>query len=194
MKYDTKEELDATDQWFLNMAEAGVSEELLFVPSELSKLGVAPKDVADQLDWLRTHRPGFDQPTAVLAVLRGTARVEVQDAQNETVFEDRQVDVVVGESEILVLDYDGETAWEWLRPLDELVEGSILNTLTEEPGLASFNSLVAMLRSQPQEVEEPEPVSDPEPEQIPDPESRPTPAQGRTRGKLARAARLSKDS
>lgn len=53
MRYNEIEELESTREWLLRFNEAGFSEELMYVPSQLSKLGVAPIDVVDRLDWLK---------------------------------------------------------------------------------------------------------------------------------------------
>lgn len=58
MRYDEKEEIEKTDRWLLRINEAKVSDELLYVPSELSRLGVAPRDV---VDWTREK----DRPTSM---------------------------------------------------------------------------------------------------------------------------------
>jgi hypothetical protein len=190
MRYVEEDELVATNQFLLRLNEAGVSDDLLFLPSELNKLGVAPKDVADQIEWLKQHRPGFDQPTTVMAVVRATARVETtnepQALEVVAVSEESLPEIVVGESEILVLDYDGSEGWDWLKPIDEMINTSVFDSLVEEPGVPSFNRLVVMMKAQ----SSPESKPQEEEEKTAPPQPQPAPQGVRTRGKMARAARL----
>lgn len=146
MKYYEAEELEATDEWFLGVNAAGISDELLFVPSELTKLGVPPVDVVDRIGWLKQHVDrGAD------GSVHGT--IEAEPAAPELVptvdlLEERP-SVHTTESGSLTLDYDGYGAWEWAEPIEKMVEDAIFAVLDSEVELPEFNVLAASCKLRP---------------------------------------------
>ena len=112
MIYDEEEEIESTKEWLIKFNSTGYSEELLYVPSQLSKLGVAPIDVADKLNWLREH---------------GTVKepVETENALME------------GND----LDFPSCDPWEWVDEIERSMADSIKSLYTPEPGLDQFNKL-----------------------------------------------------
>lgn len=115
MRYNETEELEATGEWLLRFNDVGFSEELLYVPSQLSKLGVAPVDVVDRLAWLREK----DHDT------NGSDHDKIEP---------------------LVFDYDIYGAWEWIEPIEKMLEEAILATFNEDSGVPRFNELAALSR------------------------------------------------
>ncbi len=126
MGYDEEEELEATGEWIMRVNEAGFSEELEYVPSQLAKLGVAPKDVVDRLDWLREH--GSIETATNVATRRQVKPVSVLEKP---------------EAQMDGLDYDSFGPWEWFSAFDNMIEDSMKSTRETEPGLADFNMLIA---------------------------------------------------
>jgi len=156
MRYNEVEELEATGEWLLRIKEKGFSEELMYVPSQLSKLGVAPIDVVDRLEWLRDHRhdPKTDHGTVVEVVVpeqqAPEPEVEVEDPEALVVEPGEMLEgrllIFVSEPMSLALDYDGYGPWEWAEPMERFVEDAISAILDEDPGLHDFNELAAMTR------------------------------------------------
>jgi len=138
MRYNTKEELESTKEWFLRVNQAGFSDELMYVPSELSKLGVAPKDVVDRLDWLREIKDhdtnGSDHDI-----------LEVDEPVSEEPVEDSVAEAPIAKP--LSVAYESYGAWEWARPIENLIEESLHSILDLEPDLPAFNGLAILTRS-----------------------------------------------
>lgn len=132
MRYDEKEELEATGEWLLRINSAGFSEELTYVPSYLSRVGVAPVDVVDRLDYLRdcdrieSRARLAGAPSSVMVL----ERPQIIEAEADT-----------------ILDYDSYGMWEWAGPIEEILEESFRALLTPEPGLYEFNELASLARS-----------------------------------------------
>lgn len=145
MRYDEKEELEATGEWLLRINTVGFSEDLMYVPSELTKMGVMPPpiDVVDRLHQLRVPdrmdrgivEHVVEQPSAVMVL----ERPAVIDPILEMVSE-----VVPLVESTLVFDYDNFGPWEWAEPLEQMLENSIRAVFTPEPGLNVFNELVSL--------------------------------------------------
>lgn len=168
MKYDTKEEIEKTGAWLLRISEEGHGEELMYVPSELYKLGVAPIDVADNLDTLRKRKAAKEAELKAIAaeVKAMVAEVPVQAgtveeapqlvAQEEPEPEPEQApepDLLVDEIpmtgtvvEPLVLNYDQYGLWEWMEPIERMVEEAMMAVFIEEPDLPEFNQLASASR------------------------------------------------
>lgn len=156
MRYNTQEEIEATGEWLLRVNTAEISEELLYVPSELSKLGVAPIDVVDRLEYLRESK---GHPVEVEAHEEPEDEQEPEEdeplseeeepaAQEDALglvrtFEERPALPVL---EPLVLDYDGYGAWEWAEPIEKMVEDAILAVYDLVPDLPEFNQLALQSR------------------------------------------------
>lgn len=146
MRYDEKTEIESTREWLIRFDEAGFSEELTYVPSELWKLGIAPKDVVDRLDWLKKHAG------------HGTVEVE-EPVEEEPTPEDEEVPVVeeppeemsavsdAPVSNVLTLDYDRYGAWEWVEAIENMIEETRLAVFEPEPGLPEFNELASLVKS-----------------------------------------------
>lgn len=140
MRYNEREEIEATGEWLLRINKAGISEELEYVPSQLSKLGVAPVDVVDRLDWLRDLENAETEPA------KETETIESTVVPEET-FEELPISVKVVEVESLVLDYDSFGPWEWAAgTIEEMIEDAIKSVLDPELGLHEFNDLSSMKR------------------------------------------------
>ncbi len=134
MRYDEKEEIELTGEWLLRISNAGFSEELMYVPSQLTKLGVAPIDVADRLrksDQAAT----VDQEVAAVAI-----SVFVPEMEDGLI---SPVDETVG----LKLDYDGYGAWEWAEPIEKMVEDAIFAIFSPDPKLPNFNQLISVAKT-----------------------------------------------
>lgn len=141
MRYNTKEELESTKEWFLRVNQAGFSDELMYVPSELNKLGVAPIDVVDRLDWLREIKDhGTDGSDHDILE-------EDEPESEEPVVEDVVAEAPIAEPHSLSLVYESYGAWEWAGPIERLIEDSLHSMLDLEPGLPAFNSLAILTRS-----------------------------------------------
>ena len=139
MRYNTKEELENTNEWFLRINEAGFSEELLYVPSQLSKLGLAPIDVVDRLEWLKENGPD----TVDHAIVEVETESTVEEPEPPTV---GVVDLEVGFGPLDFV-YDSYGAWEWAKPVERLIEESFMAMFDLEPGLPDFNGLAILTRS-----------------------------------------------
>lgn len=156
MGYDEKEEIEATGEWLLRIKKVGFSEELEYVPSRLAKMGVAPIDVVDSLDWLRdADRTEASAPVELFAERRmspvlvlerpeevQTAPVVVQEAleeELETLMEGSGV-------EPFALDYEVYGLWEWVGKVEAMIEDRIRAVLDPEPGLLEFNELSSLMR------------------------------------------------
>lgn len=140
MRYVEEDELAATDEWFLEVKRAGISDDLLFVPSELIQLGVAPVDVVDRLDWLvKQKNHGAD----------GGARgiVEAEPVPAVDSLEERPIATI--EPGSLILDYDSYGAWEWAAPIEKMVEEAIFAVVDPDPELPDFSELAASCRLRP---------------------------------------------
>jgi len=155
VRYNTKEEIEATGEWLMRINNADIAEELMYVPSQLSKLGVAPIDVVDRLDYLRESKtdPADDEYEFV----EPKAHEEPEDEQEpedeeaeeeseseEEMLEDRAW--VPVEATPLTFDYDGYGAWEWAEPIEKMVEDSILAVFDLCPDLPDFNLLASESR------------------------------------------------
>lgn len=145
MKYNEKDELEATGEWLLRINDVGFAEELTYVPSYLSKVGIAPVDVVDRLDWLRSR--GSIKTSAVV----GTAPVLV--LERSRVEEVAEVVVVAEVAEICppeestsVFDCDTLAPWEWFDPM-AVIEDTFKYVFDPEPGLHVFNNLASLMRS-----------------------------------------------
>lgn len=152
MRYNETEELEATSEWLMRVNGVGFSEELMYVPSQLTKLGVAPVDVVDRLEWLRendhdTNRSDHDKMGDVPEIVQ-EAELEVEPASEvqlelalavEMLEERPRADVL--EVESLVLDYNRYGAWEWAGPMEKMVEDAIIGIRNLELGLHEFNEL-----------------------------------------------------
>lgn len=130
MRYDEREELEATGEWLLRINGAGFSEELTYVPSKLAELGVAPKDVVDRLEWLREHK--IEEPVA-----ETTEQETTQDSVSEE---------VETEKDSLTSYYDSFGPWEWVGQIEKKVEECMNSFLDPEPGLPDFNQTAAFTR------------------------------------------------
>lgn len=117
MRYNEKEEIEVTGEWLLRISEAGFSEELMYVPSQLTKLGVAPIDV---VDWIQGSET---QEIPVVPVCP-----------------------VAEETGALVLNYDVYGAWEWADPIEKMVEEAFALIFDLEPDLPDFNELALLSR------------------------------------------------
>lgn len=162
VRYNTKEEIEATGEWLLRINSAETPEELLYVPSELSKMGVAPIDVVDRLDYLRELRQkkaANIAPEPVVEDAHGYvfAHQEPEDEEEEPAPEEIEAEEYVEmlqelpltpvvEPIALVLDYDGYGAWEWAEPIEKMVEDAILAVFDLCPDLPSFNLLASEMR------------------------------------------------
>jgi hypothetical protein len=153
MRYDEKTELEATGEWLLRMEGAGFSDELLFVPSELFKRGVAPIDVVDRLDYLKGEDHG---PDTVDHVILEAAPEDEEESIDEPVAEeleaaaetlDERPASPVDELTSLIFDYDSYGAWEWVEPIEKMIEEAFSAVLDQVPGLHEFNDLAALTRS-----------------------------------------------
>lgn len=147
MRYDEKTEIESTREWMLRFHEAEVSEELMYIPSELWKLGVAPQDVVDRLDWLREIKNHGTNESD-----HDTIEVEEPPSEEEPVEEPEDVvpvEVVEVSTEGLSLLalYDSYGAWEWAEPVEKMIEHSIAAVFDLEPGLPDFNGLAILTRS-----------------------------------------------
>lgn len=154
MRYDEKEELELTGEWLLRINSVGFADDLMYVPSELTKMGVMPPpvDVVDRLNQLRqTDR-----------VPNGADRGIVEQSQASSVLvlerpktvEDQELTILEMAPEVaplvestLVFDYEGFGPWEWVEPLERMLEDAIKAVLTPEPGLHTFNQLASLTRS-----------------------------------------------
>lgn len=168
MKYDAKEEILATGEWLMKINEAEVAEELLYVPSQLERMGVAPRDVVDLLPYLRNRakiEPRVETRRAV-----GRASVPTRTTPAVLVLEKVEVPPVpeLGASAPVETERVSEP-WDWTTP----VEISIEEMLRPEPGLPAFNQLASLTHREPPK---PAPVVQPSVDE---------PA--RVRGKRARA-------
>lgn len=161
MRYNEVEELESTKEWLLRFNEAGFSDELLYVPSQLSKLGVAPIDVVDRLDYLKSVEPGPNRVDhAILEAAEPEEPAVEEDPEEESTPEGPEPQVIVEMLEVrpltpvaepvaLSLDYDSYGAWEWMEPIEKMVEESFLSMLAPEPDLPDFNALLALVKPQP---------------------------------------------
>jgi hypothetical protein len=160
MRYNEKEEIEATNEWLMRFDDADFSEELLYVPSTLSKLGVAPIDVVDRLDWLRKHGRlkaeslpsvvvGSGAPSSVMVLEKLETVQEEAEAIVATVVEEETDPLLLAstaapiELKPLTLDYDGFGAWEWAEPIETMIENAIFSVFDFEPGLHEFNELAS---------------------------------------------------
>jgi len=144
MKYDEKEELEKTSEWLLRINKAGFSEELEYVPSELSKLGVAPVDVVDRLDYLR------DRGTVVIVEEVHDDAEEQEETVPDSALEEVFESPIVAVAESLILDYDSFGPWEWASgTIEEMIQEAIMGILDPEPGLHEFNDLSSLTRKAP---------------------------------------------
>ena len=135
MRYNTKEEIESTKEWFLRIKEAGFSEELMCVPSELNKLGIAPIDVVDRLDWLREIKDhGNNESDHDI--------IEVDEPVGDPV-----ADIPIEEPPVFSSAYEGYGDWEWDLPIEKLIENSFNSMLELEPDLPAFNGLAILTRS-----------------------------------------------
>ena len=66
MRYDEKEEIKATGEWLLSINQAGFSEELMYVPSQLSKMAVEESDDSVEKLEYRSIAPIPDVETLIL--------------------------------------------------------------------------------------------------------------------------------
>jgi len=143
MRYDEKEELEATGEWLVRIGKAGFSEELTYVPSRLDKLGVAPRDVVDRREWLRDHY--HDTVDA-----KAKTVIEGQVAESTTEEQTAQ-DIVLAEEadtpeEPLGFDYETCGPWEWVGQVENLIEEAIKGILEPEPDLPDFSELALSAR------------------------------------------------
>lgn len=159
MRYNEKTELEATGEWLMRINEAGFSEELFYVPSQLSKLGVAPVDVVDRLDWLKENRDGSDMDdhgsVEVVAHEEPEDEQEPEEAEPEPETVADEPEALVSAVEMLeerplpllspptpvALDYDSYGAWEWAEPNEKLVEDAILALFELAADLPDFSDL-----------------------------------------------------
>lgn len=165
VRYKTQDEIEATGEWLMRINEAETPEELLYVPSELSKMGVAPIDVVDRLDYLRELRQkkaANVTPEPVVEDSYGYVFAQPEDEQDPEVEEEpapeeleaeEYVEMLqellhtsVAEPAALVLDYDGYGAWEWAEPIEKMVEDAILAVFDLCPDLPDFNLLASEMR------------------------------------------------
>jgi hypothetical protein len=153
MRYKEAEELEATGEWLMRVNSAGFADELLFVPSQLSKLGVAPVDVVDRLDYLKSqdHGPDMVDHDNIEVVDEPAGGYEPVVEPAEETLEERPL-AFVEEPSSLVLDYDSYGDWEWARPIEKMVEEAFLAIFSEEPDLPDFNDVAALYRQTPSKV------------------------------------------
>lgn len=151
MGYNEREELEATKEWLLRINKAGFSEELEYVPSELSKLGVAPVDVVDRLDWLR-GRDSIKAPVEPVVVEELVQQVETIGSTAPVLVPEKTEEELpnpsaIVEAKSLILDYDSFGPWEWAAgTIEEMIEEAIKSVLDPEPGLGEFNELSSKVR------------------------------------------------
>lgn len=136
MKYDEKEELEATGEWLFRIKSVGFAEDLMYVPSELTKMGVIPPpvDVVNRLNRLRENDHVAD------TVDHDIVEASAERASSSVLLLERPKDVETP----LVFDYDNFGPWEWAEPLEKMVENSIKSVLAPEPGLDIFNELASL--------------------------------------------------
>jgi hypothetical protein len=157
MKYDEKEEIEATGEWLLRIKKVGFSEELEYVPSRLAKMGVAPIDVVDQLDRLRDASVKTSaaveifsetQTSPVLVLERLEEVIEAELVLEPAAIERKPEPLMIEGSEVqtLVLDYDVYGPWEWLGKVEVIIEDAIKSVFDLEPGLFEFNELSSSMR------------------------------------------------
>lgn len=118
MRYDEKEEIEATGEWLMRINKAGFSEELVYFPSRLAELGVAPRDVVDRQEWLRDHYHGIVEPEEV----------------EESVSTDP------------IQDHDNLGPWEWADGVDVIISSS-MKLFEPDPEIPQFNELAGMARN-----------------------------------------------
>lgn len=159
MRYNEVEELESTREWLIRFNEAGFSDELLYVPSQLSKLGVAPIDVVDRLEYLKSLDHGTDgSDHDTVEVVHEESENEEETVEDTTTAEPEALVEVVETLEekpaapvdtpaSLVLDYDSYEAWEWMEPIEKVVEDAFASIFELEPGLEEFNKVVALTKS-----------------------------------------------
>lgn len=149
MKYDEQEELEATGEWLLKINTVGFSEDLMYVPSELTKMGVMPPpvDVVDRLNQLREIDPVLnraDHGIVELAVEHPPSSVLVLERpQKVEAILEVVVEVSLPEPK-LVSDYDSLGPWGWVESLEKMIEDSVKAVLAPEPGLHTFNELASL--------------------------------------------------
>ncbi len=154
MRYNEKEEIEATGEWLMRIGKVGFSEELTYIPSDLSRMGVAPRDVVDRLDYLRSRcgLDGGDHGRVEAAVLDKPEVVVVEELVKELpvleveTLEGRPIIPVAESSLSLVFDYDSHGPWLWMEPNERLLEEALSAVLDPEPGLHEFNELAAEVR------------------------------------------------
>lgn len=129
MRYDTKEEIEATGEWLLKINSATIAEELMYVPSELSKLGVAPIDVVDSLEYLREMKSHLD---------------DENEPEEEIVADSSENRSPLKEAEPPDMGYDSDAAWKWA---EDDYEDFLTSLFDFEPDLPEFNNLISGLRS-----------------------------------------------
>lgn len=149
MRYVEEDELEATNEWLLRFNEAGISDELTFVPSELIKLGVPPVDVVDRIDWLVQQKGhGADGSGRGIVVAESEVAKEPEPAPAVDKLEDR-LRATITEPGSLILDYDSYGAWEWAAPIEKMVEEAIFAVVDPDPELPDFSELAASCRLRP---------------------------------------------
>ena len=130
MGYDEKEEIEATGEWLLRITKVGFSEELEYVPSQLSRLGVAPKDVVDRLPYLR------DETRGSMEEAKSSVMVLEREEEPEPVIE--------GPPD--TLGYDQYGPWEWFGKVEVALEEAIIAVLEPEPALEEFTYLLSLTK------------------------------------------------
>lgn len=147
-QYKEAYELAATDEWFLEVKAAGISDDLLFVPSELTKLGVAPVDVVDRLGWLiKQKNHGADGSVRGIVEAEPEVAKEPEPVPAVDMLEERPITTI--EPGSLILDYDSYGAWEWAAPIEKMVEDAMFAVIALEPELPDFNELAASCKLRP---------------------------------------------
>lgn len=140
MRYDEKEELEATGEWLLRINQAGFSEELMYVPSRLAELGVVPKDVVDRLDWLRDTPGERQEAVEPVEVLEQEDTEQSEEVSTPDVLEETSP-LVSAEVKPLALDYESFGPWEWAETIENMIEDAIKAILDPEPDLPEFSVL-----------------------------------------------------
>lgn len=143
MRYDTKEEIEATGEWLMRIKDAETPEELMYVPTQLWKLGVAPSDVVDRLDYLRESTKNSAEDDQ--EVVEEEDHIESEDEQEPE--EEKPAE----EPEAPALPYDGYGAWEWNIPIEKVIEDSISAIFELSSNTPDFNDLVLEVRPMPKQ-------------------------------------------
>lgn len=150
MRYNEKDEVEATGEWLQRVKQAGHAEELFYVPSQLDKLGVAPRDVVDALPWLR-NRAKIESRAEQTEHRRAVGRASVAPRTTPAVLVLEKVEV----PEIPELVVSPEP-WDWTKPVELLIENSIKAIFVPDPELPAFTELASQAQLETPKVKEPE--------------------------------------